>query len=141
MTLRFISMRSGPNKVADDLIFWMPEFIHQIGDSCHHMSMRRTCEFTEDSDWIPGTGPSRLRWWLHELLDDYIFYPIQEIIGDWVGDNDVGHLLRQLLGFFWGLNCGFPARDVALYTVWVMRGCKPRAVYRRREGKWQRSYP
>lgn len=134
-------MRPGLNRVADNCVFVMPEFIHEIGGPGHHMSMRRTCDFDEDSNWIAGTGPSNLKWWLHEFLDDYIFYPIKHALGKTLGDGTLYDILSNILGFFWGLNCCFPARDVALYTAWVFRGCKPRAVYKRREGKWIRTYP
>lgn len=30
-------------------------------------------------------------------------------------------------------HCGFPARDVALYTVWYLRGCAPVKVWKRQE--------
>jgi len=29
---------------------------------------------------------------------------------------------------------------VALYTVWDMRGCKPLAVFKKIEGKWEQTY-
>lgn len=134
-------MKAGVNKITNKLIYVMPDFIHEFGDSAHHWSMTRTCEYDEEDDLIPGTGPSNLRYWLHELLDDYIFYPLSHWISDVVGDNDLGQLLREILGFFWGFNCGFPARDVVLYTAWTLRGCKARAVFKRREGKWIKTYP
>lgn len=91
------------------------------------MSMTRTCVKDEDGAPISG-GPSDLRFWLHELLDDCVFYPIQNWLRHWVGDNKVYNILRTILGFAWGFNCGFPARDVVLHTAWYLRGCPARWV-------------
>ncbi|KKN63855.1 hypothetical protein LCGC14_0497330 [marine sediment metagenome] len=100
-------------------------FEHEYGDRFHHMSMMRTAKLDEEyGGYVPGTGPSNRRFWLHELLDDYFFYPVRDWMSKWVGDNGVYDTLRGVLGFFWGFNCGFPARDVARYTVWHLRGCK-----------------
>jgi len=93
------------------------------------MSMVRTCEFDEYEAPIRGTGFSNRRFLVHELLDELVFYPIREWLSEWIGDNEVYNVARGILGFFWGLNCGFPARDVALYTVWYFRGCKPIKVW------------
>lgn len=134
-------MRLGINRVAEDLVFVMPDFIHEFGDDAHHMSMVRTCDFDEDGGPIPGTGPSDRRYLIHEFMDDNIFYPIGHLIKEWVGDNKVGTLIREILGFFWGFNCGYPPRDIALYTVWCFRCCPARAVFKRREGKWIKTYP
>lgn len=123
-------------RISDKLIWVMPGFKHDFGDPFHHMSMMRTVDVDEDGDFIPGTGPSNLRFWIHEFLDDYIFYPIRNSMEKWIGDNEVYHILRTFLGFFWGFNCGFPARDVALYTVWTMRSAPPLFVYNKIDGEW-----
>lgn len=107
----------------------MPWFEHEYGDRFHHRSMVRTVEFEidedgDEADYIPGTGPSDGRFRVHEFLDGWIFYPVRDWMSKWIGDNRVYSILRAILGFFWGFNCGFPARDVALYTVWDLRGCK-----------------
>ena len=114
----------------------MPGFRHETGNAIHHESMMRTVELDEDANFIPGTGPSNLRFWIHELLDDYFFYPAQKFIRDYIGDNALGGAIRDILGFFWGFNCGFPPRDVALYTIWVMRSAPPIFVYEKIDGKW-----
>jgi len=119
-------MKPGINWVADDTVFVMPDFIHEIGDRFHHTSAR---EF------------SHRRYVIHEFIDELVLYPIADWIDKWVGDNKLGQLLREILGFFWGFNCGFPPRDVALYIVWCFRCCPARAVFKRREGKWIRTYP
>jgi hypothetical protein len=100
-----------------------PNFVHEYGDAFHHWSMVRTCIKDEDGTPISG-GPNELQIWLHELLDDVIFYPIQHWLSKWIGDNRVYTVLKTILGIGWGFNCGFPARDIALYTVWYLRGCK-----------------
>lgn len=134
-------MKSGINRVGDDLIFIMPRFIHEFGDDVHHWSMARTCEFDEDEGIIPFTGPSHRRYVIHEFLDLWIFYPIQHWMRKWLGENRVFNILRSILGFFWGINCGFPFRDVANYFIWNLRGNPPRAAFKKREGKWIQTYP
>ncbi len=99
-------------------------FEHEYGDRFHHMSMMRTVELDEDGDFIPFTGPSNWRFVVHEFLDSWVFYPVRDWMSKWIGDNGVYDTLRGVLGFFWGFNCGFPPRDVALYTVWHLRGGK-----------------
>ena len=134
-------MRPGVNWVQDDTVFIMPDFIHEFGDPFHHMSLTRTIELDEDGDFIRGTGPSNLRFWIHELLDDIFFYPAQSWLRKWMGDNKIETVAREILGVFWGLNCGFPARDVALYTVWCFRCCPPRAVFKKKGELWVRTSP
>ena len=134
-------MRSGINRIGDDLVYVMPGFIHEFGDPFHHMSLTRTIELDEDGGFIRGTGPSTLRFWLHELLDDCVFYPAQRWLSKWMGDNKIERFFREILGFFWGLNCGFPARDVALYTVWCFRGCPPLGAFKKRGERWVKTYP
>lgn len=134
-------MRAGVNRVGDNLVFVMPDFIHEIGSLGHHWSMMRTADRDEEGEIIPFTGPSNWRWVVHEFLDDWIFYPIKRRLAKGLGDGRIYERLSSLLGFFWGLNCGFPPRDVASYTVWSLRGCKPLAVFRRRGGAWMKTYP
>ena len=136
-------MKAGVNKIRHNLVYMMPDFIHEFGDSAHHMSMMRTVDYDEEEGYVPGTGPPNWRFEVHEVLDYYIFYPIAKWIHKFVtwGDNDLGQLLRNLLGFFWGLNCAFPARDVLRYTIWTLHGCKPRAVFRKFAGQWIKTYP
>ena len=134
-------MRPGVNLVADNLVYIMPEFIHEFGDPFHHMSLTRTIKRDEDGDFIRGTGPSDLRVWIHELLDDCFFYPAKKWLSKWMGDNKIGRLFREILGFFWGINCGFPLRDVALYTVWCFRRCAPLAVFEKKKEAWIKTYP
>ncbi len=40
-------------------VYEFPKFIHEFGDSCHHMSMVRTCEFNEYGAPLRGTGRAR----------------------------------------------------------------------------------
>ena len=133
-------MKSGINRVSDDTIFIMPNFIHEFGDPFHHMSMMRTVERVDDEDgwgnYVTGTGPSDLRFWIHELLDDCFFYPAQRWLSKWMGDNKIERFFREILGFFWGINCGFPIRDIALYTVWCFRCCPALAVFKKGNEGW-----
>ena len=134
-------MRPGINRVADNLVYIMPDFIHEFGYSAHHLSMIRTCDFDEDGSPISGTGPSNGSYAVHEFLDLWIFYPILHWLNKWIGDNKIYELLRLALGFFWGINCGFPLSDVALYIVWCFRGCAPLAVFEKKKEAWTKTYP
>ena len=71
-------MRTGVNRIGDDLIIIKPYFIHEFGDRFHHMSMIRTCEIDECGELVRGTGPSNGQVEVHEFLDYYFFYPIRE---------------------------------------------------------------
>ena len=111
-------------------VYQFPTFIYEYGNAFHHMSMMRTVDVDEEGDFIPGTGPRKFRFQLHEFLDGWVFYPIQAYIKERYGyDSRLGGVLRAILGFFWGLNCGFPLRDVVLYTAWALHGCKPVKVF------------
>lgn len=134
-------MRTPPKKhiVSDELIYIMPGFIHDTGDDVHHMSMVRTCEFDEYGAPIRGTGPSDTAYVIHRCFD-VIFYKIRR----WLIDHDAiprHDIFSAILTFLWGLNCLFPPRDVALYTVWYLRGCKPLAVFENFDGVWKLTYP
>lgn len=120
-------MPRAPFHIGNEVWYW-PSFVHEFGNSAHHTSMIRTSDLDEYGAPIPGTGPSDGRYAVHKFLDAWIFYPLMHWLKDWVGDNEIYYLLRTILGFFWGLNCGFPPRDVALYTVWYLRGCCPTIV-------------
>ena len=133
-------MRAGINRVTKKMIFIMPDYIHEFGDRFHHMSMIRTGDFDEEGSPIEWTGFSNRRYIIHDLLDGIVFYPISDWLSKWVGDNDLYDFLRIIVGFFWGLNCGFPLKDVASYFVWNLRGNKPVAVFKMIKGKWLRTY-
>ena len=110
---------------AHQMVWLEPVFIHDFGDRYHHMSLMWSVERDEEGEYILGPGlPSNARFVIHELLDDYVFYPIRDWLSNWVGDNEVYSFIRSVLGFFWGFNCGFPSRDVALYLAWDLRGCR-----------------
>lgn len=108
---------------GDYRVSW-PSFVHEFGDRFHHMSLTRTIEIDEEGDFIPGTGPPEWHFKIHEFLDDVVFYPITHWLTEYIGDNDTYSLLRGILAFFWGFNCGFPAEDIVRYTAWYFRGCK-----------------
>ena len=76
-----------------------PTFIHEIKDKDHSASGE-----------------------LHKTIDR-IFYRLRR----WLICHDtlpVYKIFNTGLGFIWGINCGFPLRDVALWAVWYLRGCK-----------------
>lgn len=129
-------MRPNIRRITENLIFVMPGFIHEFGDDAHHWSMARTCDFDEWGAPVRGTGPSSRRYLVHEFLDLNVFYPIKHFLKDALLEGRLYDVLSVFLGFFWGLNCGFPPRDVARYTVWSFRGCKPLAVFRKRGETW-----
>ncbi len=107
-----------------DLVLLYPPFVHEIGDRFHHMSMVRTCDRDEEGDLVPGTGPHEWRFKLHEFLDSWVFYPVRDLLEKKYSDGDKYRRFRTILGFFWGLNCGFPLQDVVRYTLWDWRGCR-----------------
>ena len=43
-----LGIKPGVNKVRDNLVYIGPSFIHEFGDSAHHMSMMRTVDFSLD---------------------------------------------------------------------------------------------
>lgn len=145
-------------RVSNTKIRILPKYVYEFGDPIHHMSMLRTVKIDENDEYIIGTGPSNLRFRIHVILDDLIFYPINNFSKHHIHDAYIRgrktlkqlhgkrrkrmlrlmktswklhRFLRTILGFFWGINCGFPLRDVALYTVWFHRGCDPFAIYER----------
>jgi len=122
-------------KVKDDLVFIMPGFIHDFGDPWHHQSMMRTAELGEYG-YVPGTGAPEWKFIMHEVLDDYVFYPVKNYLNKRFGDGELYQFLRTILGFFWGFNCSFPAKDVVLYTAWDFHGCPAIQVLKKRDGKW-----
>jgi len=122
-------------RIQDDLVFVMPGFIHDFGDPYHHESMMRAVELGEYG-YMPGSGPAEWKFVMHEVLDDYVFYPINNYLNKRFGDGGFYQLLRSVLGFFWGLNCNFPTKDVILYTAWDFRGCPAVQVLKKRDGKW-----
>jgi len=112
------------------LVFEMPWFLHEFGDDAHHASMMRTAKMGKYG-YIPGTGPPKWRYLIHVFLDDYLFYPLRNLLQRRYGDGKTYNFLRTVLGFFWGLNCAFPPRDVVLYTIWDFRGCRAVKVWDR----------
>lgn len=76
-----------------------PNFIHEIKDKDHSR---------------PGE--------LHKTIDK-IFYRFRR----WLICHDalpIYGVFNAGLGFLWGLNCGYPLRDIALWIVWYLKGCK-----------------
>ena len=128
-------------RVYKDEIHVKPSFLHEYGDPVHHWSMVRTCEFDADGSPIRGTGPSNGMYAIHESLDLWVFYPVKYWLSKHFEDSKTYEILRNILGFFWGLNCGFPFRDVTLATLWSFRDCAHKAVFEKKDGKWVNKYP
>jgi len=122
--------------VGDNLIFILPGFKHDFGDAYHHEAMMRTVEVDEEGEYIPWTGPNNWKFEAHEILDTYVFYPINQWMWDHLGDRRVRVFLRLILGIFWGLNCCFPPKDVLFYTIWGIRGYPAVQVLKKVDGKW-----
>jgi len=64
----------------------------------------------------------------HIVVENVLFR-----IRHWLTDRDAlpGYsLLNALMSILFGFNCNFPAKDIALYTSWYFRGCKPVAVFK-----------
>lgn len=58
-----------------------------------------------------------------------VIYAYQRL-RNWIGDALPGDdLLKvpEILTF--GFNCGFPARDIALYVIWYLRGCQRELIW------------
>ena len=115
------------DKVAENLIFVRPGFIHDFGYLEHH-----DCPAIN-----PYTRPSIRAWIkaeLHEILENYLFYPLRGLIQR--NDGRSIKLLDTPLGFLWGLVCWFPFQDVVNYTVWCIHGCPAVQVLKKVEDKW-----
>lgn len=100
--------------------YQMPDFIHDFGNEFHHNCPRIN----------PHTQPSVRNWIeaeLHEIIEAWLLYPLSKFLIDNDG-RSIG-LLRSPLSFLWGIVCGFPLRDVILYTIWEIQGCKPIRVW------------
>jgi len=125
-------------------IYVMPGFIHDFGYEGHHGSLMRTCPRDEDGDYDLKAWRVRPRNWrmdLHEFLDEVFFYPFRR----WLNKRD-GLLIHSLddwlLTPLWGINCGFPLKDVLLYSIWNLHGCKPIQVFEKTKAGWYRqTYP
>jgi len=81
-------------------LFYIPPFIHDYGDKNHHTyrgSLRR-----------------------HVAVEKALFFLMGILM--WVGDACFFYkLLRVPIEVGLGLNCNFPARNVALYAAWSYR--------------------
>jgi len=122
-------MPSNTFENVGNLVFEMPWFIHEFGDEWHHASLMRKCARDDDGDYVWSTAPRKWRFIIHEFLDLNFFYPFRR----WLRENDgrkINILDDWLLTPFWGINCGFPFRDVVLYTMWCIHGCPAVKVWK-----------
>jgi hypothetical protein len=112
----------------------MPGFLHDFGDEFHHSSLMRTCPRDEDADYDFKNWrnpPRKWRFEFHELIEGWLLYPLRKFIT--IDDGRNIKILDIPLSFIWGLVCGFPLKDVILYTVWFARGCKAIQVWKQTE--------
>lgn len=89
-----------------NVVLQMPDFLHDFSSDVHRYkgSLAR------------------------HVAVERVLYKVQS----WLTAHDAmpGHfLLSAALGLVFGLNCGFPAKHVALYVAWYLKGCKAVAVF------------
>jgi hypothetical protein len=115
-------------KVAKNMIFQMPDFIHEHGHRGHHQ-VPMINAYTKPSvrNWVKAE--------IHEIIEEYLLYPLKSFL---IGRDArrIG-LLNIPLTFVWGLVCGFPFRDIVNYTVWYARGCATVRTWKKIDGKWE----
>jgi len=87
----------------------VPYFVHDYSESINDFC--DPCFHTFKGNFSIHWAVERPVIWIRRRLLDIDACPVYSI-------------LQAFMGIFLGLNCGFPAKDVALYTVWYLRGCK-----------------
>lgn len=94
-----------------------PDFVHDFGhDNCAKTLAHHT---------FKG------RWRRHIAVERVLCFFRHNVLLEWIGDAFPLHeLFDALVGMGFGLNCNFPLRHIALYTVWRLRGMKPMRVKR-----------
>lgn len=124
-------METRLERVHENLVFQMPGFIHDFGYPGHHH-----CPMVNPRQ--EHTIINHVKWRIHEDIEDLLLYPLRQ----WLKNHRERQIywMDYLLSFLWGFICGFPPRDVALYTLWRIRGSKPVAVWSKKNG-WTRIYP
>lgn len=92
-------------------VFVMPDFLHEFGinDSVNPLHHEYEGSF------------------LRHLAVEQVLVKIR----DWLIDHDAlpGYaIIQAFLSIFFGLNCNFSPRNIGMYFVWYLRGCKPCSV-------------
>lgn len=119
-----------------ELVFQMPDFIHEFGHNGHHGALMRTADRDEDGGYVEWTGLcSNAAFEIHEIIEEYLLYPAR----NWLRDRDACSIYKLdiLLSFLWGFVCRFPAKDVVLYTIWEIRGCPAIKAWKKTENGYE----
>jgi hypothetical protein len=85
-----------------DMLFSVPEFIHDFGNEKHH----RACRGSLAKHIAVEQLLYKLQVWL--INNDAMWTPFYK-------------LFSASLSLLFGLNCNFPRRDVALFVAWKLR--------------------
>lgn len=65
----------------------------------------------------------------HRTVERILVFLRERILLGIIGDAfPLYELLHSFIGIFFGFNCSFPKKDIALYTIWYLKGCKPQSV-------------
>lgn len=103
--------------LGNGTILQMPDFIHDYGPD--NDSMNPLCHYYRGS---------LIR---HISVEKSLLFLRRKILGELIGDAfPLYEFLDSIVGIALGFNCNFPAGDIALYTVWRLKGCKPIAVFK-----------
>lgn len=95
-------------------VFVMPDFLREFG---HNDTLNPLLHEFEGS------------FHRHLIIERFLLK-----IRDWLESNDAmpGYTIAQaVLSIFFGFNCSFSSKDIALYIVWYLRRCKPLAVLKK----------
>ena len=107
---------------VENLVFQMPDFIHDFGWREHHNVPAANTEMEHTvRNWVQIE--------LHEHIEHYLLYPARS----WLTGQD-GRAIYKLdiaLSFLWGFICGFPPKDIVSYTIWKIRGCGAVKVWKK----------
>jgi len=111
--MRTRNVKDGRDKMTVDIgseILQMPDFIHDYEESTDKHTFKGSLARHIAVERVL----MKISWWFtcHDAIPGYTFF-------------------SGFLTFLLGLNCNFPAKDVALYTQWYVRGCKPVAVFKK----------
>lgn len=81
-------------------------------------------EFVQETNWKTHTYKGSLS--RHKAIEKILVK-----FRDWIISKDampLSNLIDAFIGILFGFNCNFSQRDIAFYTIWYLRGCKPLIV-------------
>lgn len=106
-------------KVGETVILF-PDFYHGFGlDN----KSPKPCDHTYKGSFLR-----------HRTLER-VLLRMKRILTDVVGDAcPVYTYLNAAISIFFGFNCGFPKRDIAMYVAWVLGFYKPSIYHGKRSG-------